>query len=320
MKPVTPYPAFIDSDPKQSESSERWGNEIKRPFEVESSEYPFTDRWLPYRDGYIHYLDEGAGPTVLLLHGNPTWSYLYRNVIKELRNDCRLIALDYPGFGMSKAPSHYGFTPQEQSDAVQDFIRRLDLKDFVLVVQDWGGPIGVHYAVWHRENLRGIVVMNTWAWPTTLLPMKLFSLAMGGWPIGYWLQTQRNFFAKNIVPYGIHHAEKITKSLRKAYTDPFPTPKSRIPTWVFPRQIRKARSWFKEIESRLPVLSNVPAQILWGTKDSDGFPLEEMKKWQRYLKLNESEALDDASHYVQEDRPDRVAAAIRRVLERTSRN
>ncbi|MBW7456350.1 alpha/beta fold hydrolase [Paenibacillus sepulcri] len=291
---------------------------MKRPFEVDSSEYPFKDHWLPYRDGHIHYIDEGQGPVVLLLHGNPTWSYLYRNVIKELSRECRLIAPDYPGMGMSKAPSRYGFTPQEQSDAVMELIRFLDLKNMILVVQDWGGPIGLNYAVRNRDNLRGIVVMNTWAWPAALPAMKIFSLAMGGWPIGYWLQTRRNFFAKRIVPHGIFHSEKITESLRKAYTDPFPTPESRKPTWVFPRQIRKARSWLAEIESGLSVLSDLPAQILWGTKDSAGFPLEEMAKWQKFLKLNMSESLTDASHYVQEDRPDRVAASIRSVLERTS--
>jgi haloalkane dehalogenase len=291
---------------------------LDRPFELDPTEYPFTDRWLPYRDGYIHYLDEGQGPAVLLLHGNPTWSYLYRNVIKELSEEFRLIAPDYPGFGMSKAPNGYRFTPQEQSEAVHDLIRRLDLKDFILVVQDWGGPIGLNYAVRHRNNLRGIVVMNTWAWPAEILPMKLFSLAMGGWPIGYWLQTRRNFFAKVIVPHGIYQAEKVTDSLRKAYTDPFPTPKSRIPTWIFPRQIRKARTWLVDIESKLSNLSDLPAQILWGTKDSAGFPLEQMAKWQNYLPMNETEILKDASHYVQEDRPDRVAASIRRILNRSS--
>ncbi|MFD0678621.1 MULTISPECIES: alpha/beta fold hydrolase [unclassified Paenibacillus] len=291
---------------------------MKRQFEVDSMEYPFKDHWMPYRDGHIHYIDEGQGPTILLLHGNPTWSYLYRNVIKELQNEYRLIALDYPGMGMSKEPSQYGFTPQEHSDAVMEFIRRMDLKNFVLVVQDWGGPIGLNYAVRHRENLRGIVVMNTWAWPATLPAMKIFSMVMGGWPLGYWLQTRRNFFAKNIVPHGIFQTEKITEKLRKAYTDPFPTPISRKPTWIFPRQIRKARKWLAEIESKLPVLSDLPAHILWGTKDSAGFPPSEMEKWQRYLKKNETEALDDASHYVQEDRPDRVAASIRKVIERTS--
>ncbi|MDP4096398.1 alpha/beta fold hydrolase [Paenibacillus sp. P96] len=289
---------------------------LNRPFELDPAEYPFTDRWLPYRDGYIHYVDEGQGPVVLLLHGNPTWSYLYRNVIKELRTEFRLIAPDYPGFGMSQAPDGYRFTPQEQSKAVYDLIQHLNLKEFILVVQDWGGPIGLNYAVRHRDNLRGIVVMNTWAWPAEIWPMKLFSLAMGGWPVGYWLQTQYNFFAKVIVPHGIHHAENVTDRLRKAYTDPFPTPKSRIPTWVFPRYIRKARKWLADIESKMSNLSDLPAQILWGTKDSAGFPLEQMAKWQKYLPMNETEILEDASHYVQEDRPERVAAAIRTLSNR----
>lgn len=291
---------------------------MKRSFEVHAAEYPFEDRWMPYRDGYLHYVDEGQGPTVLLLHGNPTWSYLYRNVIRELRGECRLVALDYPGMGMSKAPSRYGFTPQEHAEAVQAFIQGLELTDFVLVVQDWGGPVGLNYAVRNRDNLRGLVLMNTWAWPATLPAMKMFSMAMGGWPLGYWLQTRRNFFASKIVPHGIYRTENVTDQLRKAYTDPFPTPQSRKPTWIFPRYIRKARPWLAEIESRLPALNYVPAQILWGLKDSAGFPASEMEKWQRYLKLHETEALEDASHYVQEDRPDRVAAAIRRVIERTA--
>jgi len=289
---------------------------MKRPFEVDISEYPFNDNWLSYRDGYIHYLDEGKGPTVLLLHGNPTWSYIYRNIIKELRGECRLIALDYPGFGMSKAPSRYGFTPQEQSEAVIELICHLKLKNLVLVVQDWGGPIGMNYAVQNRSNLRGLVVMNTWAWPASFL-QRLFSHVMGGWPTGYWLQTHRNYFAKTMLPDGIFHKEKVTPSLRKAYTDPFPTVDSRKPTYVFPAQIRKAHAWLRKIESQLSILGDLPAQILWGDKNDPGFGHKELKKWQGFLKMHETEVLDDASHSVQEDRPDRVVAAIKRVLERT---
>jgi haloalkane dehalogenase len=285
---------------------------VTRPFDVDPSEYPFEDHWLPYRDGVIHYVDEGRGPAVLLLHGNPTWSYLYRNIIKELRSGYRLVALDYPGFGMSKAPSGYAFTPQEHAQAVEQFIATVGLTNFVLVVQDWGGPIGMSYAVRHKENLRGIVVMNSWAWPASV-PQTLFSFVMGGWPIGYWLQTRWNFFAKVVVPHGIHHSEKVTTRLRHAYTDPFPTPASRRPTWVFPRQIRKAKAWLGALESKLPVLSDVPAKILWGKKDEPGFRPHEMARWQHYLKRHKVETLDDASHFVQEDRPDRVAAAIRDV-------
>jgi len=290
---------------------------VGRPFSVDPLEYPFEDHWFTYGDGLVHYVDEGAGPTVLLLHGNPTWSYIYRGIIKELRTECRLIAPDYPGFGMSKAPSNYGFTPKEHGQVVSELVERLELHDLVLVVQDWGGPIGMSYAVEHRENLRGIVIMNTWAWPASNL-QKLFSFVMGGWPVGYWLQTRRNYFAKAMLPDGIHHKERVTPTLRKAYVDPFPTPTSRISTYIFPKQIRKARPWLAQLESQLPVLSEVPAQILWGKQDVPGFPLSEMERWQRYLGKAEIETLDDAGHSVQEDRPDRVSSAIRRLLERTS--
>jgi haloalkane dehalogenase len=291
------------------------GPEMERPFEVDPVEYPFTDHWLSNADGHVHYVDEGSGSTVLLLHGNPTWSYIYRDVIKQLRAECRLVALDLPGFGMSTAPAGYRFTPQEHADVVSKFAVRLGLEDLVLVVQDWGGPIGMSYAVGHKENVRGLVIMNTWAWPASV-SQTLFSVAMGGWPLGYWLQTRRNYFAKAMLPDGIYHKERVTPTLRKAYVDPFPTPVSRKPTWVFPRQIRKARPWLAGIESRLPLLSDVPAEVVWGLKDVPGFPASMIERWQRYLKNCRSETLDDAGHSVQEDRPDRVSEAVRRVLER----
>jgi haloalkane dehalogenase len=195
---------------------------------------------------------------------------------------------------------------------VEQFIQHLNLTNILIVVQDWGGPIGMSYAVRHKQNVCGIVVMNSWAWPASV-PQRLFSLVMGGWPLGYWLQTRRNFFARVIVPRGIHHSEKVTDNLKKAYTSPFPTPQSRRPTWVFPRQIRKAGSWLRALESQLPILSDVPTKILWGAKDEPGFRIQERVKWQRYLKRHDVEILNDASHFVQEDRPERVAAAIRHV-------
>jgi haloalkane dehalogenase len=289
----------------------------RRPFTVDAAEYPFADHWFAYDDGYVHYIDEGQGPAILLLHGNPTWSYLYRHVVTELRSECRLIAPDYPGFGFSKAPTRYRFTPREHAKAIAALIAHLQLSHFILVVQDWGGPIGLNYAVQNRDNVRGLVVMNSWAWPASV-PQKLFSLVMGGWPVGYWLQTRRNFFARSIVPRGIHHKERLTTSLRDAYTNPFPTPSSRIPTWVFPRHIRKSREWLSQIEARLSNLADVPVQILWGDQDKPGFRPIEMQRWQRHLPQHETEVLQDASHFVQEDRPDRLIAAIRRVIARTS--
>jgi haloalkane dehalogenase len=289
----------------------------RRAFSVDASDYPFEDHWFAYRDGWVHYLDEGHGIPVLLLHGNPTWSFLYREVIKDLRTDCRLIAPDYPGFGYSKAPSDYRFTPPEQARVIASLIERLGLERLVLVVQDWGGPIGLSFAIGHPQEIRGIVVMNSWAWKSSV-PQALFSWVMGGWPFGYWLQTRRNFFARRIVPRGIAQEKKKVPAVLSAYVKPFPTPEARYPIWVFPRHIRKSRRWLNEIESGLSRLSHLPAQILWGQRDEPGFRPIEMRRWQRHLPLHETEVLEDASHFVQEDRPDRLIAAICRILERTS--
>ena len=243
----------------------------QRPFEVDPAEYPFADHWFDYRDGRIHYVDEGSGPTVVLLHGNPTWSYIYRTVITELRAECRLIAPDLPGFGMSTAPTGYRFTAAEHGEAITELIERLDLRDIVLVVQDWGGPIGTSYAIGHASNLRGLVVMNTWAWPASIL-QRVFSLVMGGWPLGYWLQTRRNYFAKAMLVDGIHDKTRVTAALRKAYTDPFPTPAARRPTWIFPRQIRKARRWLAGLEAGLPALAARPNADRVGRAGRTGLP------------------------------------------------
>src|SRR2546426_9493886 len=132
--------------------------------EVDSAEYPFADRWFERGGSALHYVDEGSGPPVLMLHGNPTWSFLYRNVIKQLGGAVRSIAPDYPGFGLSDHPPGYGYTPQEHAEWIHALIDDTGLKRFVLVLQDWGGPIGLSIAVERPEDVAGLVVLNTGAW------------------------------------------------------------------------------------------------------------------------------------------------------------
>jgi len=182
-----------------------------RKFEIDRAEYPFADRWLERGGSALHYLDEGSGPAVLMLHGNPTWSFLYRNVIKQLGGACRSIAPDYPGFGFSDHPPGYGYTPQEHAEWVRALIDAAGLERFVLVVQDWGGPIGLSIAVERPDAVVGLVILNTWAWPPDPR-MAVFSLVMGG-PIGKYLHLRRNFFARKIVPSGIARAERRTPAI-----------------------------------------------------------------------------------------------------------
>lgn len=281
-----------------------------RPFSVDASEYPFTSHWFEQNGARMHYLDEGTGPAVLLLHGNPTWSYLYRNVIKALRSEVRCIAPDYPGFGFSDHPTNYGYTPREHAQWVNALIDHLGLTQIILVCQDWGGPIGLSIATQRPQDFSSLVILNTWCWRPNL-QSTFFSLLMGSRFPGRTLQMKKNFFAKTVVPRCIFHKERVAATLRKAYTDPFPTEASRIGTWVFPREIRRSADWLEEIESRLPRLRDKPATLVWAMKDPAFGKPWYLTRWQTIFPQAQTDILDDASHYLQEDRPDRIIAAIK---------
>lgn len=290
--------------------------EPTRKFHVDPGEYPFESRWLEKEGARMHYLDEGRGTPLLLLHGNPTWSYLYRKIIQALRPEARLIAPDYPGFGFSDHPPGYGYTPKEQAEWVNALIDHLKLKKMIHVCQDWGGPIGLSVAVHRPKEFAGLVILNSWCWPHDL-NSRLFSIVMGGKRLGRYLQLKKNFFAKKIIPAGIFHKEKITPALMSAYTDPFPTEASRIGAWVFPREIRGSAGWLADIESKLHLLKNRPVALIWPGKDPAFGKERYLDRWRRYFPDAEIERVEDASHYIQEDRPDRVIAGIKRILEQT---
>jgi len=284
----------------------------ERPFHVSTDEYPFSDHWFE-RDGVaVHYVDEGEGPPVVMFHGNPTWSFLYRKIIKGLKGKCRCIAADYPGFGFSQHPPNYNYTPQEQAEWTTVLLDSLNLDPFIIVIQDWGGPIGLSIAVDQPDRIAGMVICNTWCWPPDM-SARIFSMLMGG-PIGKYLHLQRNFFAKKIVPSGIYSKEAKTEAVLKAYTDPFPTPKSRMGTYVFPGQIRFAEQWLKSIEDRLHVLKEKPKEMVWAMKDMAFGKEPYINRWLNYFPGTPVERHHNASHYLQEDIPNPIIAAIERVL------
>ncbi len=260
----------------------------------------------------MHYLDEGEGVAVLMLHGNPTWSYLYRDVIKSLNGECRCIAPDYPGFGYSEHPSDYDYTPKSHADWIESLIEYLDLQSLIMVVQDWGGPIGLSVAVRQPQRIAGLVICNTWCWPAPVNAW-MFSFIMGG-ILGKYLHLRRNFFARRIVPWGILKPERKTPENLRAYTEAFPTPQSRMGTWVFPREIRKSKRWLKSIEEKLGSLRHGPVELVWAMKDPAFGKESYIRRWLQHFSHAQVERIKDASHYVQEDRPDRVAAGVKRLL------
>ena len=125
-------------------------------FDVPQHLYPFEHRFADLGNGIdMHYVDEGEGETLLMLHGNPSWSFLYRKMISRLLGNFRCVAPDYPGFGLTETPPGYGFTPLEHSENIERFVDKLGLRDMTLIVQDWGGPVGLGLAGRQGESCDG---------------------------------------------------------------------------------------------------------------------------------------------------------------------
>ena len=279
-----------------------------RPDWIPERLYPFESRYADANGARVHYVDEGSGPPLLLLHGNPTWSFLYRDVILGLRDRFRCIAPDYPGFGLSRAPAGYGYTPAEHSDVIEQLVLQLDLEGATMMVQDWGGPIGFAAATRHPERFAGFVIGNTWAWPKSDPGTQLFSRLLGG-PVGGYLILRRNAFVERIVPGGVRR-KKLPDEVMDAYRGPFPDRESRRPMHVLPREILRSRPWLAEIEKRLPSVSDRPALIAWPTKDV-AFRDPERRRWEELFTDHRTVLLDGAGHYIQEDAPQEIVAAVR---------
>jgi haloalkane dehalogenase len=258
----------------------------------------------------VHVVDEGEGPPLLLLHGNPTSSFLYRNVIAGLRDRFRCIAPDLPGFGRSPAPPGYGFAPVEHAAALEQLVVELDLRDVTMMVQDWGGPIGFAVAGRHPERFSRFVVGNTWAWPKTDVGTRIFSAFLGG-PIGKQLILHRNFFATTVMRRSQRRPFDV-----EPYAAAFPTKESRIPTWVFPREITGSLAFLRGVEQDLDRLRDRPALILWPDGDV-AFRGPERERWQSLFPDHETVVLEGVGHYMQEEAPEEIVAAIRSWAPRT---
>jgi haloalkane dehalogenase len=278
-----------------------------RPAWLSKDLFPFADHYADIDGARVHYVDEGSGPPLLLLHGNPTWSFLYRDIIAGLRDRFRCIAPDYPGFGLSVAPPGYGYTPAEHAKVIEALLLRLDLTEVTLMVQDWGGPIGFAVAARQPDRFAAFVIGNSWAWPKFDPGTQLFARVLGG-PIGGYLIRHRNFFVERIIPLGVRR-KKLPEAVMAAYRGPFPTPRSRQPVHVFPREILGSKAFLTGVAAALPGLADRPALIVWADHDV-AFRDAERRRWEATFPDHHTVILEGAGHYLQEDAAADVVEAI----------
>ncbi len=276
---------------------------------IDRKEYPFTAHFYQTDAGKLHYVDEGQGEVVLMLHGNPAWSFLYRNLIKLLSPDYRCIAPDYIGFGLSDKPADWSYLPQAHARHIEALIVHLGLKDITLVVGDWGGPIGMSYAVSHPHNVKRLIVMNTWAWPVHRdFHYVAFSAFMGG-PIGRFLIRRFNFFAGSFMRVAFGDKSKLSSAAHRHYLRALSTAKERKGCYVFPKQIIASTPWLAQLWSKIAVLKDTPALFVWGMKDV-AFREKELKQWQSALPNSLTLRLNTVGHFVPEEAPQELGEAV----------
>ena len=281
---------------------------LRIDFEPSDDLYPFESKWFDSQVGPLHCIDEGDGQPLLLLHGNPTWSFLYRDIVRDLREDFRCIAVDYPGFGLSVHPDDYDYTPAEHARVVGSLVDHLELDDFLLMGQDWGGPIGMRVAVERAERVGGICAGNTWFWPFERVMSRLFGWGMST-ELMQWAILEKNFFVEKMIPMGT--TTELSAEVMDHYRAVQSSPEARRGVAEFPRQLLIAADWLEELESDVrETLSELPVLLTWGVRDF-AFPVKPfVPRWREAFDDVELVRLENAKHFIQEDAPHRIARAI----------
>jgi haloalkane dehalogenase len=280
-------------------------------------QFPFESRFVRVNGHRMHYVDEGAGEPILLLHGNPTWSFLYRKFIPRLvAAGYRAIAPDHIGFGLSDKPAReHDFSLENHIANLAEFIRKLGLTNVTVVCQDWGGPTGLACAVLNPAAFKAMVVMNTWAWPEpTAFHSSVFPWRMMHAPVvGPYLFQRRNILVERGLYLSVVHRERFAQEALPAYRHVMPDYDSRLLTRAFPRLIPlhatdRSTATMRWLEQSLRKL-DLPALIVWG-KEEIVFPAECAERFKSLLPRSKGPLWVTGSHFLQEDSPAEICAHI----------
>jgi len=274
--------------------------------------YQFAPNYVQLRgdlDGLrMHYIDESEGAPILLLHGEPTWSYLYRKMIPPLAEVGRVIAPDFIGFGRSDKPTQRAwYTFDRHCDSLRQFVESLDLHDITLVVQDWGGPVGLRVATEDEDRFSRLVILNTGIfrpgprWPTPgFLAWRNFAERNPDLPVGFVLQGATT--------------TELSDEVIRAYEAPFPTVESKAGAAQFPLLVPLAESdaGAAEMGKVAQALTEWQKPTLVAFSDQDPvFPLQAGQKLaERIPGAAEFVPIEGASHFLQEDKGEEIAAHI----------
>jgi pimeloyl-ACP methyl ester carboxylesterase len=292
-------------------------------YNISKEIYPFEGKYVDLTDLKLHYLDEGSGDPIVMLHGNPSWSIYYRNLVKALRGEYRCIVPDHIGCGFSDKPddSSYDYTLEQRVSDLEMLLQYLKIeKNITLVVHDWGGMIGMAYATRNPGAVKRIVLLNTAAFH--LPKVKKFPLPL--WfvrntELGGAMVRHFNAFAVAASIFGCSR-KMMSNELRDAYCAPYDSWDNRIATLRFVQDIPLKEGdigydTVTEVQNNLSMFDKTPVLICWGEKDFV-FDIKFLNEWLTYLPQAEVHKFPDCGHYILEDASDEIIKLVQEFLKK----
>ncbi|MDA8563735.1 alpha/beta fold hydrolase [Mariniblastus sp.] len=285
-------------------------------------QYPFALRALNVGGHRINYVDEGDAATdpILMVHGNPTWSFYWRRLIAQLSPQYRTVAIDHLGCGLSDKPVDHDYCLQNHIDNLCALIDQLDLSNVTLMAHDWGGSIGLGALLARRERFKRIVLFNTAAFPPPYIPLRIRACR---WPVVGKMGVQGlNMFARAATTMATEQRGGLPSDVAEGLLAPYDNWNNRVAIYKFVKDIPASAghpTWdvLANIEAQLPQLAAWPILMMWGMKDWCFRP-DCLRRLQKSWPDAESHEIADAGHYVIEDAHEQVATTVEEFLERTA--
>ncbi len=282
-------------------------------------QYPFESRFLEIDGARMHYVDQGSpdSDVILMMHGNPTWSFYWRHLISGLSDQYRTIALDHIGCGLSDKPAGYDYCLQQHIDNACALIEALDLTNVTLMAHDWGGSIGMGTLLKLKERFSRIVLFNTAAFPPPYIP---FRIRVCRWPVVGKIALQGfNLFAKAAITMATEQKKGLDPVAIQGLLAPYDNWQNRIATYKFVKDIPLSpshRTWqvLENIEAGLESVKDFPIQLIWGMQDWCFRP-ECLDRLHAHWPRADVTRFDDGGHYIVEDKIAQIIPTVRLFLE-----
>jgi haloalkane dehalogenase len=294
----------------------RIAHDVSRPPWLDRELFPFRSHFAWIAGTRFHYIDEGAGPILLFLHGGPMSSFMWRHAVARLRARYRCIAVDLPGLGLSTTECVRGEGFARMADALQAFVRALELDRFTLIVHATGGPSGLEMAVRERARVSGLVISNTFAWPLMRVPrLGTFVRVVSSRWFGFFV-VRFNLLARIAARRGRRHGTFDARE-RAAIMGPYDQRATREHLANLLYGLRVETEFFARLEPRMMALSSIDSLLLFGAEDNN-YKAGAQDRFAKLLPSHERVVLPGASHFLTEDAPDAYTSALDEWLARRS--